>query len=103
MVFHLFFDGRVIFEDFRFVVRSGMNFGMDYSVYRLLPNKCHSEFCVQVVDARSNCNISQMLSWRHISTITRVMPVSNRHLLESDFFRFTVFVFSFSFFLPILA
>lgn len=61
---------------FRFVVRLGMNFGMDYSIYRLSPTKCHSEICVQVIDARkSGEDIDPLLSWRNISTLTRVMPV----------------------------
>jgi tRNA splicing endonuclease len=61
---------------FRFVVRSGLNFGMDYGVYRLNPSKCHSEICVQVIDATGELP-DRYLSWRNISTTTRVMPVRN--------------------------
>ena len=65
----------------RFVVRSGMHFGVDFAVYRLLPTQCHSEICSLVVDS-INCSYSdesdpnsfQQLSSRHLSTLTRVMP-----------------------------
>jgi len=56
-----------------------------YAVYHNLPSQCHSEMCVTVVDSRdpsvttggthstSCCDMSTM-SWRHVSTLTRVIP-----------------------------
>lgn len=55
----------------RYTVKSGTNFGMDYSVYRVTPSCSHSEFCVRVTTGDAEGN-----DWRSISTITRVMPVS---------------------------
>lgn len=76
-----------------FTLRSGINFGMDYCLYRDHPSRCHAEFCVQVVDARiaqaagagptelfyrtaaeSSTATSSNMSWRHASSLTRVMP-----------------------------
>ncbi len=33
-----------------FHVRTGINYGVDFTLYRALPSACHSEFCVVVVD-----------------------------------------------------
>jgi hypothetical protein len=87
----------------RYVVRTGINFGVDYCVYHALPSQCHSEMCVTVVDAWGDrrqgtaqggdtCSSSSAaacpagkvntaparmdeLSWRHVTTLTRVIPV----------------------------
>lgn len=123
----------------RFVVKSGINFGMDYCIYRDSPDKVHSEMCIRVVDAIStpkiianeyyeqelrqlpyrsymaSCklqsptssdrkvtmeNLTEQsehvagdyyydhMSWKALSTITRVMPVSILPLL--------LFLFNFS-------
>lgn len=50
-----------------------MHFGVDFAVYRLLPTQCHSELCAHVVDAIASGGGD--LSSRHLSTLTRVMPV----------------------------
>ena len=80
-----------------------MHYGLDYAVYRTLPTHCHSEICAMVVDATKPLNLSNIVvdsshmeeipedeveamlgdiatskcqqGWRHISTLTRVMPV----------------------------
>mmetsp|Transcript_2258 Transcript_2258/g.3068 ORF Transcript_2258/g.3068 Transcript_2258/m.3068 type:complete len:415 (+) Transcript_2258:333-1577(+) len=57
------------FREQRFVVRSGMHFGVDFAVYRLLPTHCHSELCVAVLDQAES-----ELGCRHLATLTRVMP-----------------------------
>ena len=107
---------------YRFVVKTGVHYGLDYAVYRTLPTHCHSEICAMVVDATKplylsddvdisdsanedmssgstyTCNISGeeggaedrveaemdgfvpskcQQGWRHISTLTRVMPVES--------------------------
>ena len=107
------------FKDRGMVVRTGMNFGVDYAVYRDSPLRCHAELCVLVADALSlyppdgavgvegtekseigagagagssssgsgTSGISRpavsngllhgdALSWRHLSTLTRLVPVS---------------------------
>lgn len=43
-----------------FVVKSGINFGMDYCVYRDSPDKVHSELCVRVVDAISKSELTKI-------------------------------------------
>lgn len=76
-----------VYEYFRkqnFVVKTGIHFGLDYSVYRTLPTHCHSELCVIVVDSLQKRSIedisdgrveaSGQIGWRHLSTLTRVMP-----------------------------
>ena len=96
---------------FSYIVRTGINFGVDYCVYHALPSVCHSEMCVTVMDAwssgrpcieQSNTTTSattdtdtttgsssssvvwqdqtsaarmDKLSWRHVTTLTRVIPV----------------------------
>merc|ERR1712196_753458 len=85
-----------VFEHFRslgFVVKAGLNFGVDFTIYRTLPSHCHSELCVYIVNALDPLKIHQStelrdtgsneskemgeggrLNWRHVSTLTRVMP-----------------------------
>ncbi len=75
-----------------YVVRTGINFGVDYCIYHTLPSLCHSEMCVTVIDATKDsanslnvCTDSvgvvkedlNQLNWRHITTLTRVIPVLN--------------------------
>lgn len=43
-----------------FVVKSGINFGMDYCIYRDSPEKVHSELCVRVVDAVSPSELTRV-------------------------------------------
>lgn len=71
------------FREQNFVVKTGVHYGLDYAVYRTLPTHCHSEMCALVVDATEKSDISEgmessasksQLSWRHVSTMTRVMP-----------------------------
>ncbi len=77
---------------FSFVVKPGLHYGVDFTVYRSTPTHCHSEICVSVVDGVADgqtcrgvvgegAGVAQCpdeLSWRHVSTLTRVMPVSVR-------------------------
>ena len=119
-----------------YVVKTGLNFGVDYCIYHGLPSEYHSEMCVTVVDATGgsvSCGYSalggiciaeaeqqqgvqvnnsclnnnstavdgrddndggaaaaniinarsvpqeELLSWRHISTLTRVVPVREQN------------------------
>lgn len=57
----------------RFVVRAGMHYGVDYAVYCTLPTHCHSEMCAAVIDA-TDPQRENDLTFRHLSTLTRVMP-----------------------------
>ena len=34
----------------RYVVKTGVHYGLDYAVYRTLPTHCHSEICAMAVD-----------------------------------------------------
>jgi hypothetical protein len=73
----------------RYVVKTGVNFGVDYCIYNALPSECHSEMCVTIVDAWQDSTLStttavrarapadRELSWRHVTTLTRAMPVSS--------------------------
>jgi hypothetical protein len=69
----------------RFFIRSALNYGLDYSLYRYLPSLCHAEMCLLVVDAslsttappQTATNQHQgVLSWKHLSCLTRLLPVS---------------------------
>eukprot|EP01041_Mallomonas_annulata_P000067 gene67-78_t len=85
------------FKEKGFIVKTGINFGMDFTVYRSLPSLCHSELCVLVLDAtkplllshaidktkakerdnsngNDNDNDGSRPEWREIGAITRVMP-----------------------------
>ena len=71
------------FRDQNFVVKTGIHYGLDYAVYRTLPSHCHSEFCVLLVDGTERVDVTEgpesvagkcQLGWRHVSTLTRVMP-----------------------------
>ena len=71
------------FREQDFVVKTGVHYGLDYAVYRTLPSHCHSEMCALVVDGTQKVDISEglesaastsQISWRHVSTMTRVMP-----------------------------
>ena len=68
------------FRDQGYVVKTGVHYGIDFAVYRTTPNRCHSEICAMVVDATEPLNIHDdkpsncQQGWRHISTLTRVMP-----------------------------
>ena len=57
-----------------------MHFGVDFAVYRLLPTQCHSELCAHVVDAIASGG--EDMSIRHLSTLTRVMPVQHALVLD---------------------
>jgi hypothetical protein len=75
-----------------YVVKSGINFGVDYCLYQRSPSECHSEICITVVDAlhdegvalydggeankgvSNDSNRTSEVSWRHITTLTRVVP-----------------------------
>lgn len=85
----------------KWVIRHGFNYGMDYCFYRDLPGIVHSELCVRIIDSiskptiiradsqsnqydmayrQSNCawkivqEEKSTISWRNLSTITRIMP-----------------------------
>lgn len=82
-----------------FVVKTGLHYGVDFTVYRTLPTLCHSEMCVAVVNGTGTPTTQKDLalndcwddgeeeecsdadescvSWRHVSTVTRVVPVSS--------------------------
>ena len=71
----------------RFVVKTGIHYGLDYAVYRLGPMLSHSEFCLLVIDSTgrkitgeddvtSSSSSRSQLGWRHLSSLTRVMPVN---------------------------
>jgi tRNA-intron lyase len=71
------------FRNLGYIVKTGIHYGMDFAVYRTLPSMCHSEICAMIVDATQPFDVSEGLkglpstcqqSWRHISTLTRVMP-----------------------------
>lgn len=75
-----------------YVVKAGINFGVDYCLYQRSPSECHSEICITVVDAlldggvvlhdgdeadkgvSNDSNRTSEVSWRHITTLTRVVP-----------------------------
>lgn len=71
------------FRDKGFVVRSGINFGVDYTVYQSLPHLCHSEYCVSVVDC-SHTGIMRNHDtaavddpgFRYLTSLSRTMTVS---------------------------
>lgn len=81
-----------------YVIRTGLNFGVDYCAYQSLPSECHSEMCITVVDALRAHEYKQImmtqgsgsasvhnpasqacwmdeLGWRHVTTLTRLIPV----------------------------
>lgn len=68
------------FRDQGYVVKTGVHYGIDFAVYRTTPNRCHSEICAMVIDATTPLNVHDdkpstcQQGWRHISTLTRVMP-----------------------------
>ena len=77
------------FRDRNFVVRTGINFGVDYTVYRTLPQQCHSEYCVLAVDntqslfrqdkdSSSTSTTSSVAEsgFRYLSAQSRTMSVS---------------------------
>jgi hypothetical protein len=93
----------------RYIVKNGINFGMDYCLYRDTPDRIHSEMCCRVINemktvsyqsiptdelvlpyrtttqsympvsllssSTSSSSMENVLSWRSLSTLTRVMPV----------------------------
>ncbi len=61
---------------FSYVVKSGIHYGVDYTVYRSHPSMCHSEMCVLVVDslAQATDESSASFSWKYLSTLTRIVP-----------------------------
>ena len=69
-------------------MKSGLNYGVDYTIYNTLPSKCHSEMCVTVVDAVTTtgtvANSTDNMSWRHLSTLTRVTPVRDLRIAGSS-------------------
>jgi tRNA splicing endonuclease len=67
---------RLTFAFFdRFFIRSALNYGLDYSLYRYHPSLCHAEMCLFVVNGLTADSHSS-LSWKHISCLTRLLPVS---------------------------
>ena len=97
-----------MYEYFRkkgFIVKSGLNFGLDYTIYRDSPLVCHSEMCAYAIDAVSEEGKEEgsevkyekeeergeeqggeargwgRLSWLQLSTLTRVMPDVMKTLL----------------------
>lgn len=99
--FALTFAAYSYFRERGFWVRTGINYGTDLTLYRDLPARCHSEFCVLVVNdtgvlpgANSNsgvhclssadkklqpddhtCSSDLTLPWSHVFALTRIMPV----------------------------
>lgn len=71
--FPVYYSAYRFFREKKYVVKGGINFGVDFSVYRTVPSWCHSEMCVIVVDCVQEKDLS--MSWRHVSSLTRVMPV----------------------------
>ena len=88
------------FRDQKYCVKTGCNFGMDYAIYRSNPNRSHSELCAIVIDATAledtgegrDCDVETdtdadgdssrcQLGWRHVSTLTRVMPDVMKQML----------------------
>jgi hypothetical protein len=78
-----------VYEHFRdkgYVVKTGIHFGLDYAIYRTLPTLCHSEMCAIVIDSlqlqsrtitdmeEGKVESTGQVGWRHLSTLTRVMP-----------------------------
>jgi len=84
------------YKDNSYVVKSVINFGVDYCLYQRSPDVCHSEICITVINALhdngdivfddggadriddgrhySDSKCSSAMSWRHITTLTRVVP-----------------------------
>ncbi len=71
------------FRERNYVVKTGIHYGLDYAIYRTLPTHCHSELCALVVDGTQKTDVTgglesaastSQVSWRHVSTMTRVMP-----------------------------
>lgn len=44
------------YKNCKYIIKTGMNFGADYALYRGLPSECHSEMCIIVVDVTNNNN-----------------------------------------------
>ena len=126
-------------------MKTGVHYGIDYTVYRTLPTLCHSEICAMVINATNaidpnagfrgqNINEKNILNdmivegvdgnsveyrkeekevegeeeveneveeddeplpcqqgWRHISTLTRVMPVSTHTHVHASFYKYIAF------------
>ena len=69
------------------MLKTGLPFGTDYTVYRNIPEYCHSEICAIVIDGTQNSDMREegeerdtirvqnsQLSWRELSSLTRVLP-----------------------------
>ncbi len=69
-VFHL----GLISSESRFFIRSALNYGLDYSLYRYSPLICHAEMCLLVINGIPGHG-SGTLPWKHVSCLTRILPV----------------------------
>jgi tRNA splicing endonuclease len=61
-----------VYEHFKaqgFVVKAGLNFGVDFTVYRMLPSHCHSEMCVYIVNSMDPLSINSAEAAQEVSTI----------------------------------
>jgi hypothetical protein len=61
---------------YRYVVKGGLNYGVDFTVYKTTPLWCHSEICAMVVDARHEEDEQKLISWNQIVAQTRITQVS---------------------------
>lgn len=64
------------FKDRNFIVRAGINFGVDYTVYRSLPHLCHSEYCVLAMDCTEGNETVAESGFRYLTAQSRTMSVS---------------------------
>lgn len=71
------FDRRyAVYEKMRdkgYVVKSGLQFGTDYLLYRGTPDEYHAEYCCSVVDGK--------MTWRHLKTLARLAQDVRKRLL----------------------
>ncbi len=61
---------------YSFIVKTGANFGVNYTIYRSIPSLCHSEMCALVVSDSNSMDDNLEISWGQLSSLTRTMPVS---------------------------
>jgi tRNA-intron lyase len=76
------------FKEKGFIVKGGINYGLDFTVYRKSPQFCHAEICAYVIDGthpydskNENNGENGIINWQQLTTLTRVMPDVMKTLL----------------------
>ena len=77
----------------RYVVKTGVHYGIDYAVYRTLPTLCHSEICALVINATNSIdsrdgpmghNIDAMNDLSGVEGVEGVGAVNGENVRGSD-------------------